>query len=100
MVSPECPKKLVIKYGVPGIIVRCGTGSDDDWEITYRFAASPNKTGLTVGDIGGISKKGWEYMWVRYADDVDDTAMALIKKPVAVYIEKVYDDAAFSGLGI
>ena len=39
-------------------------------------------------------------VWVRYADDVDDTAMALIKKPVAVYIEKVYDDAAFSGLGI
>ena len=29
-----------------------------DWEIAYRFAASPNVTGLTVGDITGINKKG------------------------------------------
>ncbi|MDY7011419.1 MAG: hypothetical protein SVV80_11815 [Planctomycetota bacterium] len=28
----------------------------DDWEITFRFAASPNKTGLTVGkqEIGAV----------------------------------------------
>ena len=31
------------------------------WEITYRFAASPNRTGITVGEITGIAKKGWEY---------------------------------------
>ncbi len=30
----------------------------DDWEITFRFAATPNKTGLTVGDIVDINKKG------------------------------------------
>jgi hypothetical protein len=88
----------VLFLGAAG--TRRGTGSDDDWEIQYRFAASPNRTGLTVGAITGVEKKGWEYMWVRYADDVDDAAKALIKKPVAVYIEKVYDDAAFSGLGI
>jgi hypothetical protein len=28
-----------------------------DWEIGYRFASSPNVTGLTVGDITGINKK-------------------------------------------
>jgi hypothetical protein len=28
-----------------------------DWEITFRFAASPNVTGLTIGDITGIDKK-------------------------------------------
>jgi len=72
----------------------------DDWEITFRFAASPNKTGLTVGDIVNIDKKGWEYMWVRYADAEDATAKAIVKKPVAVYIEKVYDDGDFSTLGI
>ena len=73
---------------------------EEDWEITFRFACSENKTGLTVGDITGIAKKGWEYMWVRYEDAEDDTAKVLVKKPVAVYIEKVYEDGDFSGLGI
>ena len=73
---------------------------EDDWEITFRFAGSPNVTGLTVGPISGINKKGWEYMWVRYADSEDTTAKVLVKKPVAVYIEKVYESASFTGLGI
>ncbi len=73
---------------------------EDDWEITFRFAASPNRTGLTVGDITSIDKKGWEYMWVRYADAEDTTAKAIVKKPVAVYVEKVYEDGGFSTLGI
>jgi hypothetical protein len=71
-----------------------------DWEITYRFAGSPNRTGLVVGPITGIAKKGWEYMWVRYADSEDTAANAIVKKPVAVYIEKVYDEGDFSALGI
>ena len=72
----------------------------DDWEITYRFAASPNRTGITVGGIGGISKKGWEYMWVRYADSEDAAAKTIVKKPVAVYIERVYEEGNFAALGI
>ena len=72
----------------------------DDWEITFRFAASPNRTGITVGDIAGISKKGWEYMWVRYEDAEDAAAKAIVKKPAAVYIEKVYEEGSFAGLGI
>lgn len=72
----------------------------DDWEITYRFAASPNRTGISVGGIGGISKKGWEYMWVRYADSEDAAAKAIVKKPVAVYIDRVYEEGKFALLGI
>lgn len=70
------------------------------WEITYRFAGSPNRSGLTVGPIIGISKKGWEYMWVRYADSEDTVAKAIVKKPVAVYIERVHDEGNFAALGI
>jgi hypothetical protein len=73
---------------------------EEDWEITFRFAASPNMTGLQIGDITGINKKGWEYLWVRYADDEDANAKVLIKKPIAAYVEKVYEDGDFSGLGI
>ena len=71
-----------------------------DWEITFRFAASPNVTGLQVGDIPGINKKGWEYLWVRYADDQDSAANALVKRPVAAYVEQVYQYGDFSLLGI
>jgi hypothetical protein len=37
---------------------------------------------------------------VRYADAEDAAAKALVKKPIAVYIEKVYADGDFSLLGI
>jgi hypothetical protein len=70
----------------------------DDWEITYRFAVSPNANNLVVGDMNGIAKKGWEYLWVRYADAEDENV--LVKQPVAVYIERVYDEGDFSELGI
>ena len=58
----------------------------EDWEIAFKFAASPNATDLTVGDITGIEKKGWEYLWVRYADAEDEET--LIKQPVAAYVER------------
>jgi hypothetical protein len=72
----------------------------DDWEITFRFAASPNVSGLSLGSITGISKEGWNYLWVRFTDDEDATAKALIKRPVAAYVEQVYPYGSFSGLGI
>ncbi len=71
-----------------------------DWEIAYRFAASPNVTNLTIGDITGINKRGWEYLWVRYADSEDTVAKALVKKPIAVYVEQVYLYGNLSLLGI
>ena len=75
-------------------------GFGEDWEITFRFAASPNTSSLTVGPITGIAKKGWEYLWVRYADAEDPAAKTLVKKPVGAFVEKVYEDGDFSGLGI
>ncbi|OHB56824.1 MAG: hypothetical protein A2Y07_06845 [Planctomycetes bacterium GWF2_50_10] len=71
-----------------------------DWELAFKFSASPNKTNVTIGSITGISKKGWEYLWVRYADADDTGAKALIKKPLAVYIEQVYEYGNFAGLGV
>ena len=72
---------------------------DDDWEITFRFAASENRSSITVGDITGVAKKGWEYMWVRYADAEDATAKAIVKKPVAVYIGRSTRKASSQGWG-
>lgn len=77
-----------------------GTAADADWEISFRFAASPNVTGLSVGPIRGIDKQGWEYLWVRYEDAEDAGARAIVKRPIAAYVERVYDAGAFAGLGI
>jgi hypothetical protein len=79
---------------------RRGQGIDDPWEITFKFAASPNRTGMTVGSITGIQKRGWDYLWVQYGEDVDAAAKTLIKKPIAVYIEQVYPFGNFGALGI
>ena len=75
-------------------------GPGEDWEITFKFAGSPNRTGITVGPITGIAKKGWEYLWVRYADAEDAASNTLVKQPVAAYVEKVYEDGNFGSLGI
>ena len=74
--------------------------SEDFWEITYRFACSANATGLSVGPITGIDKKGWEYLWALYEDVEDGSAKRIVKRPVAAYVERVYDTGNFGGLGI
>jgi hypothetical protein len=79
---------------------RRGTDPDDDWEITFKFAAQPNRNDIMVGDIGPIIKRGWDYLWVQYAPDVDDDVHQLIRSPIAAYVEKVYPDGDFSTLGI
>jgi hypothetical protein len=72
----------------------------DAWSITFNFAGSPNTASQTIGDITGISKYGWDYLWVRYADFVDSFAYSLVKRPIGVYVERVYQPADFSDLGI
>ncbi len=57
-------------------------------------------SGRSQTEITGISKRGWDHLWVRYQDAEDSTAKALVKRPVAAYVERVYYDGDFSGLGI
>jgi hypothetical protein len=68
------------------------------WSLSFRFVASKNVTGQTIGSITGIEKKGHEYLWVRYEDAV--SSGTLLKQPKAVYVSKVYKDSDFSALGI
>jgi len=68
------------------------------WSLAFRFVAEKNVTGQTIGDITGVSKKGHEYLWVRYEDAVDTNV--LLKKPKAVYVNKVYRESSFAALGI
>ena len=88
----------------PGEVLFMGASGSkhgfEDWEMTFRFAAFPNISDLTLGPITGIAKKGWEYLWVRFADDEDDDAKTLVKKPIAAYVEQVYHYGDFASLGI
>ena len=70
------------------------------WEITYRFAVSPNRAGFKVGDIQVTRKYGWDYLWVRYADKVAEGGKNVVKKPVGVYVEMVFPEGDFGNLGI
>ena len=83
---------------------------DGPWSLSYKFVASPNRglpTGVTgpqtapaidVGSISGIVKKGHEYLWIRYEAAVDGTD--LLKRPKYAYVNQVYREASFAGLGI
>jgi len=73
--------------------------SDEDWEITFSFAASENKYGQSVGSITGIEKGGWEYLWVFY-DDQGESEGSVVPQPTAVYVERVYESGDFYRLGI
>lgn len=68
------------------------------WTLSYKFVASPNVTGQRIGDITGITKKGHQYLWVRYEDSVSSNE--LVKKPKAVYVNTVYREGDFGNLGI
>lgn len=69
-----------------------------DWEVTYRFAGSPNETELAIGDITGIAKKGWEYLWVEY--EMTEEGNRLVTRPVAAHIEEVHRTADLNQLMI
>lgn len=75
-------------------------GTDTDPEITYSFAASPNVTGLAIGDIEGIAKKGHQFIWAFYGYSEDASAMQTVKVPYWVMVEDVYPEADFALLGI
>ncbi|HUS46165.1 MAG TPA: hypothetical protein VM219_09080 [Phycisphaerae bacterium] len=82
-----------------------GRRADGGLEIVYEFDAQPNRTDMDIADMTDIlghkiSKKGWDYLWFRYADAEDDAAKALVQIPIAAYVEKVHKDGDFSVLGL
>lgn len=77
---------------------------DGPWSLAYKFIQSPNAgpdatlPAITIGSITGITKKGHEYLWVRYEPAVESND--LIKRPKYVYVNRVYKEKTFSTLGI
>lgn len=72
----------------------------EDWEINFAFAASQNDDNISVGDLAGIHKRGWDYLWVNYRKSEDSEGARLIPVPSSVHVEQVYKEGDFEGLGI
>lgn len=79
------------------------TGTQDaggKYRLYHQFEASPNITSGSVanGQITGVNKKGWEYLWVSWAPTVESNQSTL--KPIAAYVHGWTTSADFSLLGI
>ena len=72
----------------------------ETWEITYKFTASPNASSFSVGPITVPFKRGHDYLWVRYREVEDATAGHLARRPIAAYVEQVYEFGNMGLLGI
>jgi hypothetical protein len=98
-----------------GEVLFVGASGSHEWDeqrgngpgaITFKFVASPSagdgKTllPLKVGDINNIAKGGHEYLWVRYATVADTAKSQITRQPIAVYVNRVYQDGDFSQLKI
>lgn len=69
-----------------------------NWEVDFSFSMEKNQTGLEIGGITDIDKKGHQYLWVMFTAKKDQ--YKLVQHPVAVYVEDVYEEADLSALNL
>ena len=69
-------------------------------EITFNFAHSPSESGLSIGPITGVTKIGWDYLWVRYKSVDNSEKKETAMEPVQVEVDRVLYPLDFSIFGI
>jgi hypothetical protein len=76
--------------------------SDLAYDLTFKFGVSLNEDSLTVGDITGIQKDGWDYLWVYYESKSygADGVTVFNKVPINAFVERVYRRNNYSTLGL
>jgi len=93
-----------IFYGYPkGDVLFMGASMQakgtENATVSYKFACQP--TVLNINLRPGLvvpKKEGWQYLWVSYKN-VNDVGQ-LTQQPFYYYVEKIYDYADFSLIGI
>lgn len=73
--------------------------SDGALEIVHNFGASPDKV-LYGGANPATAGSGWDYLWRLYRDVASATPPVVVKKPIAEYLEQVYQEGDFGVLRI
>lgn len=77
-----------------------GELAGQDPMLTFAFIYSPNLTGLTVGDISGINKKGHETLWFNYRSSKSSSGNLSVKIPRAAYSSQIYEPGDFDVMKI
>ena len=102
-------KNEVLFLGMTGQQEWDAQRGDGPFSLSYRFSASPNRGNEAfgsslppepIGDIAAYNKYGHDFLWVKYACQDDQNNNIVIRKPLFVYVNKVYPDGDFSKLGI
>lgn len=71
----------------------------EGWTLTHKFAYEENRAKIDICDgLQVPAKKGFEYLWVDY-EEIEDGG-GIVTVPRAAYVEKVFEDADFTFLGI
>jgi hypothetical protein len=69
------------------------------WKLVHKFAAGENLYAVRVTPNLVIpQKRAWEYLWCPYDYDTDTTKR--YTKPTAAYVERVYQEADFTLIGL
>lgn len=84
---------------------RAGNDPSDYWQVTFKFAVRVNNKNNPeqIGNLGSVSKRGWDYLWCRYKEDFEADGsgkLYTVKKPVAAFVHQVFEEADFRKMGI
>jgi hypothetical protein len=76
-------------------------GNKIDPEMQFSWAASKNAS-LSIGSIAGVEKRGHEYLWVIYEDELSGSGSDryVTTRPRSVYVERIYTQEDHSLLGL
>jgi hypothetical protein len=66
--------------------------------VTFEFQARPHDDNYELDGLPKTTKKGWEYVWIVYDQDV--VAGRAVQKPKAYVFDTIYDESEFSALRI
>ena len=92
-----CAARRVLFTGASG---SRAARNPDVFEVHFKFSVGRHRTNVTIGAITGIAKEAWDYLWVEYEHAIHDAARRPVRRPVAVHVERVYEEGDFSILGI
>lgn len=92
----------VLFLGCDGKYEGNGTSSET-WLVTFKFLISKNNSAPIVirpapaGGTGLVveNKRGHDYLWVGFVDEIDGASSSVLKRPMYAYVEEVYDNSNF-----
>lgn len=64
--------------------------------ITFDFECRPNDDDHYVNGITGVSKEGWQHLWIMYETQADTDT--LVKMPKYAFVQTVYEKKDWSPL--